>query len=504
LVDTPLRSKDITTEKDAIVAIGDDLKSGDVDRQYQALQQLKEVNSFRYVELIFPLLDSEQKVIVPNAMSVSGGEGGGKMLSAESTLGAEARKVLLRLTASLRNEDSPSESDDEATWQRWWKGILAIEPFPDVYVERGPIKVLAELPMNQTWPEIRLSPDGTHALLGVSRYEYLVDNTRSGIRFLDFERLAENDFVYKVPVKEINAEPTGLAVSWANNAVAVAWKEYFYDENLLRVKFMPLSFPSISSAPIDLDLKRISHMALCPFGHEQWLLICAAKPEDINPKKRRDRERREIFFLKLDSSGRVLLRTPPLEMPVQPNNDYYDGIRTVNAVSTPKGTAVVFVNERIGPFLLLLDNELNVRGLTQINEPWLRLSTFTSRIAWNGRVLCTSWVSRKQLFVRQFNEDGQPITKPQQVATSIDTMSGPVVCQNGFALAWTCKDFSANQVRLGIVSGNGPEEKQYIVYNGKALVKPIELAVVDTKARIMMYDWQLYPHRLLLKEITLK
>jgi hypothetical protein len=83
-------------------------------------------------------------------------------------------------------------------------------------------------------------------------------------------------------------------------------------------------------------------------------------------------------------------------------------------------------------------------------------------------------------------------------------MSGPVVCQNGFALAWTCKDFSANQVRLGIVSCNGPEEKQYVVYNGKALVKPIELAVVDTKARIMMYDWQLYPHRLLLKEITLK
>jgi hypothetical protein len=98
-------------------------------------------------------------------------------------------------------------------WREWWKEILDTEPFPEVSVEPGPLTVLTRLPMNQTWPEFRLSPDGTRAILGVSRYEYLVDDTRSGIRLLDFDTPAENDFVYKVPIREVNAEPRGLAVA---------------------------------------------------------------------------------------------------------------------------------------------------------------------------------------------------------------------------------------------------------------------------------------------------
>jgi len=504
LADTPFNSEDITTEKNVIVTIGDDLKSGDAERQNWALQKLKEIKSFTHIELIFPLLDSDQKVIVPNAICVSYKDGSHAMFPKESTLGAEARKVLLQLTASLRREDSPAEKDDGIVWQRWWKGILDIEPFPEVYVEQVSSKVLAILPMNQTWPEIHISPDGTRGLIGVSRYQYLVNNARSGIRLLDFKRSSDDDFVYKVPLKEVNAEPTGLAVAWAKNAVAVAWKEYFYDENLFRVKFMALSFSGPTTDPIDLNLKRVSNMSLCYLGDEQWLLFFTAKPEDYDPKNHSDRKRRELFVMKLDSSGRVLLKTPPLEMPFQPNNDYSHMVRTVTAVSTPKGTAVVFTNEDIGPFLLLLDKELKVRRLTQINDMKLRQSTSESRLSWNGKVFCTSWISQNKLFVRQFNEDGKPITKPQQIAASIVGMSGPVPCQDGFALVWTCRDFLINQVRLGIVSDNGSEKKQYIVYNGMPKVSPVELAVVDTKARVMMYDRQIYPRRLLLKDITLK
>jgi hypothetical protein len=504
LSDTPFANVDIAAEKNAAVTIGDDLKSGDPDRQNQALQQLKETESFTHIELIFPLLDSDQKVMVPNAISVRFKDGGSRMLPRESTLGAEAGNVLWRLTSPLRTEGSPGKEDDKTVWQRWWKGILDIEPFPDVHVEKGPVKVLTEIPMNQSWPYLRLSPDGRHTLLGVSRYRHLVNNARSGIRLLDFERKVDDDFVYKVPVNERNAEPTGLAAAWHGDSAAVAWKEYFYDEKLRRVKFMTLSLFGTHTVPVDLNLKQVSNMALCYSGDRQWLLICTAKPEDYDHKNRSDRKRRELFVMKLDSSGKVLLRTQPLEMPVQPNNSFSDSIQTVNAVSTPKGTAVIFTNSSVGPFLLLLDKELNVRGFTQVNDPKSRQSTSVSKIVWNGKVLCTSWISRRKLFVRKFNEDGQPVTKQQQVASSVLRMSGPVACQDGFALAWTCKDFLADHVRFGIVPNNGSEMKQYLVYKGVNTVGPIELAAVGDKVRVMMYDRQMYPRRLLLKEITLK
>jgi hypothetical protein len=271
---------------------------------------------------------------------------------------------------------------------------------------------------------------------------------------------------------------------------------------------MTMTFPETFTIPVDLSLKRVSHMALCPLPSREWLLICTAKPQDIDPNEYRDRDRKEIFSLRLDSSGEILERTPPLDLSARSSFSYRDGIWALHAVLTPKGPALAVVNERIGPFLLLLDHELKVRGLSQINDPRSSGSSLMSRLAWNGKVLCAAWIQRhndgERLCVRQFDGEGQPLAGVQQVAECVRAMAGPVTWQDGFAVTWTDFSQTPNQVRVCNISNDGRGEKQHVVFNGITLVDPIELAVLGTKAKVMMYDRRLYPRRLLLKEIALK
>jgi hypothetical protein len=506
--DTPLKSIDITPEKNAIINIVNALKSGDADCQNTALQRLKDIKCFSCVELLFPLLDSKTKVIVPNGMHVLFRSGVCEPFPVESTLGAQARRTLVRLTAPLRTRYSPTVDDDEQVWHKWWKQILNTDPFPVLEVVPGTLTLLMELPMNQTWPQPRLSPKADSALVGVSRYQYPVDGARSGIVLLNINEPEKPNFTYKVPLEERNCEPTGLASAWSSTHAAIAWKEYFYDEKLARVKFMALDFKRPVGIPVDLGLKHISHMALCPLVPGYWLLACTAKPQDYDPTKRSDRKRREIFLLKLDSFGNILGQTQPLDISVQPHFSYHDGVRVFSAASTPKGPVLAYVNEDKGAFLLLLDHKLEIRGLSQINDPKSSGHGFMPRIAWNGNVLCVSWIQidnyQDRLFARQFDIDGEPLTDVQLIAEPVGTMADPVSCEGGFIIAWTDFSQTPNQVRLCIISNNGAHQKQQIVFVGKDLVNPIELGLSNGSIKVMMCDREFYPYRLLLKEIELQ
>jgi len=504
---TPLGGHDITASKNALSEITDDLKSDDPGRQNSALQRLKEIRYFSCIPLLFPILESKAKVIVPDGMHVMFSDGVCKPFPVESTLGAQARKALVRLTGPLRTRYSPTEKDDEQIWRKWWHDVLNTEPFPEIDPVPGPVTVLAELPMNQSWPEPHLNPEANRAFVGVSRYQYPVDGARSGILLLDIDRPGKPDFVYKVPLDERNCEPTGLATAWTDTHGAMAWKEYFYDEELLRVKFMALNLQHPVGRPVDLGLKRVSHMSLCPIANGDWLLACAAKPEDFDRSKRSQRGRREIFLLILDSSGKVLQRTPPLDLSVMPNFSYHDRIRILSAVSTPKGPALTYVDEDKGAFLLLLDHNLGIRKLVLINDPKIPGHGFMPRLACSGNVLCTAWIQidnyQNRLFVRQFDIDGESPTEVRQIAEPVAAMTDPVPCDRGFVIAWTDSSQTPNQVRLCSISNNGVPGRGSIVFAGKATAHPIEVGLDNGTIKVMMYDRQLYPYRVLLKEIVL-
>jgi len=503
---TPYGARDIAPEKAAIAEVAKELESGDPDRQYEAVRKFKDMKSLSLVPYVLPLLDSEAKVTVPDAGHWDGPTGGG-VIPADSTLGAEARTALARVTGPLRDRHSPGRRDGEAVWREWWSEVLETEPFPRVEVEPGEVTTLTALPMNQSWPIPRIDPRGLYVVIGISRLQHPMNGVRSGIRLLEVVSPLADDFIYKVPLDEVNCEPSGLAVGWTENSVGIAWKEYSYDNKLNRVKFLSLDLKQRGGVPVDLGLQRISHMSLCPFGKGNWLLACTSKPDDLDPGNYSGRDQKELFLLVLDSAGAILRRTQPLDLSVAPRFGYHDGVQVVSVVDTPEGPAVAYANKREGAFLLMLNPELGIRRVVQMNDPEESGHGFQPQLAFDGKSLCAVWIQTDnddpRLFVRTFNSRGDPLSKAQAVAEPARVMARPVPLPDGFVVAWIDSSQTPNQVRLATVGSHGAIGETKIVFDGKAMVNPIGLAVYNGKARMMMYYWLNYPHRMLLKDVAL-
>jgi hypothetical protein len=74
-----------------------ELRSGEPQRQYQALRQLRDITAFTLVPDIISLVDSSHELTVRK----------GDHLPSRTTLGTEARTTLLDTTANLRDRQSP-------------------------------------------------------------------------------------------------------------------------------------------------------------------------------------------------------------------------------------------------------------------------------------------------------------------------------------------------------------------------------------------------------------
>jgi hypothetical protein len=492
----------IDPEKKAIKDIAQGLRSGDPNQQYEALRRYKEIMSLSLIPDIIPLLDVTEKVTDPEAILMMTNKGY-QAIPAEFALGTEARRVLYTAASPLRNSHSPQSSDSIKVWQNWWREILEIDPFPEIVVEPGKIDTLTTLPMNQTWPQPYLSPDGYFAVIGVSRYQYQQNQTRNGLRLLGInESSLIDDFVYKIPVNAINCEPTGLRMAWVNHIVGLVWKEYGYSEELSSIKFMVLDADNRIGHPVDLELKKINHMSLCSFNDSsgQWLLAFTTPAPGKNYE---DRGLQDVFLLILDSGGNII-KKQPLALSIPPNYNYHDGIQALSVVATPVGPAIVYVNENNGLFLALLDWNLNTRKVTQVNDPEIRSNDFQPQLCYNDGILCVLWLQHESLFVRTVNIDGESLVEARMISESVSAIGKPVSFKNRFAFVWVDNSQTPNQVRLNTINSNGILGNIKTVYNGKYLTGPIDIGVSGNIARILIHSWAFYPHPLLIKEIALE
>jgi hypothetical protein len=279
-------------------------------------------------------------------------------------------------------------------------------------------------------------------MIGVSRLQPEVNNVRSGIRLVEIGTPLEDDFVYKAPIDEINCKPTGLAVGWRKESIAVAWKEYGYDKKRNTVKFLSLNPKRRDGVPVDLELKGMSHMAVCPFGKEHWLLACAARPADLDPTDRSSRELKEIYLLLLDSSGAVLRRTPPLKLSFAPMFSYVDSIHALSLINTPEGPTIAYVDtkvgKRMGAYVALLTTEMEVKRVVRIDDSKQMAFVSHTHIASNGKALCAAWIQRNnELFVRAFSMLGDPLSDPHMIAKPAGVVARPAPIPEGFVIAWT-------------------------------------------------------------------
>jgi hypothetical protein len=503
----PFKARYIAEDKKAEAEVAGGLRSGDPQRQYDALRRFKRMRCFGLVPAVLPLLDSEAKVVVPDGIRFRDARGACRHGPAASTLGAEARSALVRVTGPLRDRHSPAKDDAAAAWRKWWSELLAAEPFPRVEVAPGKVRTLAAPPMNQTWIEPRLLPGGRYALVGVSRYERPLNGARSGIRLVEVDRPLEDDFVYKVPLDATNCEPRCLAVARRGDAAAVAWKEYSHDDKTTTVRFMSLDLPKRKGAAVDLRLRRISHISVCTHGDGHWLLACSAVPADADPTKYSDRDRKEIFFVELDASGNVSRRHPPLELGGPPEWGDHDKVLVFSVASTPRGPALAYANARQGAFLSLLDRDLKIRRTVQANDPKEPAHGFGPRVATNGTTVCVAWVQADnyddRLFVRTFDLDGRPLSGARVIAEPVVAMAGPVAAGAGFAVAWADCHGGPSRVRLATIGPRGNVGKTKTVFASRHLLSPIEVGVAERTVHVMALDRAYYPHRLLLKSVAL-
>jgi hypothetical protein len=504
---TPFKTEHIAEGRKGEAEVARGLNPGDPQRQHDALRKFKRMKCFGLVPAVLPLLDSEAKVVVPDGIRFRDARGACRHGPAASTLGAEARSALVRVTGPLRDRNSPTKDDAAAAWRKWWSELLEAEPFPRVEVEPGKVRTLAAPPMNQTWPEPRLLPGGRYALVGVSRYERPLNGARSGIRLVEIDRPLGDDFVYKVPLDAVNCEPRCLTVARRGNEAGIAWKEYSHKDKQNTVRFMSLGLPKRKGAAVDLRLRRISHISVCTHGDGHWLLACSAVPADVDPTKYSDRDRKDIFLVELDASGNVSRRHPPLELGGPPKWGDHGKVLVFSVASTPKGPALAYANARQGAFLSLLDRDLKIRRTVQMNDPKERAHGFRPRVAVKGETVCVAWAQEDnyddRLFARTYDLDGNPLSDARVVAEPVVATAGPVAAGDGFAVAWTDSQGGPSRVRLVTIGPRGNVGKTKTVFASRHLLSPIEVGATERAVHVMVLDRVYYPHRLLLKSVAL-
>ncbi|MHC4252298.1 MAG: hypothetical protein ACYS9X_24535, partial [Planctomycetota bacterium] len=502
LDDTPFGDADISREVAEIAGAGKSLRSGVVRGQHEGLLAFWRRPRLSLVPDIIPILDSEEKVLDPFAHGDT--PTGPVYIRHEVSLGSQARVVASFAIARLRDRHSPTRADPAQVWREWWRKTLELDPFPRIEVEAPEATTLTTLGTSKSWPVLRIDPRGRFAVIGVSRLYPPVNNAHSGIRLVEMGSPMEDDFIYRPPLDEHNCVPTGLAVGWRKEAIAVAWKEYGYDKERNTVKFLCLDPKRRNGQPVDLKLKGMSHLAMCPWGKNDWLLACAAKPADLDPTDRSSRQLKEIYLAVLDSSGNVQRRTPALELPVTPMFSYHDKVPAMSMAGTPEGPVITYMDTKIGKtmgaYLALLTPELKVRRTVRIDDPNQRGFIFCTHVAFDGQTLCAAWIQNNTLlFVRTFSLLGDPTSDARLVADAVRETTRPTPIANGFVIAWSDSSETRFQVRLAAIGATGAVSKHRVVRDGKAMLRPIALAVRDRKARVMMHSWHTYPRRILLK-----
>jgi hypothetical protein len=493
--DTPFAGKEADAEIATSSQMAKDLAAADPQVQYNALRLFRERRCPASVPHVLKMIGSDARVVVPDGMHWRGPQGGG-VGPADSTLGREAAAALLR--AARFSPDLPSEKDPPATWNAWWEGILKTEPFPKVVPDTVKSREVIALRLNQTWPEVFVSPDGNHAVVCATRLEQPIGDMRSGICFLDLSAAeAKPQWVYRVSQKEINREPCPVRVAWGKSTVGIVFQEFGFDEEKCRHVFLGLDYSGRETVKLrEIPLKGAYNLALAA-DEKGWLLAYATVKGAVS-------------VARLDDVG-AMVGKPVAIAPdfADGRSHYHNGIETLSITAVDGGSALALDGDR-GLFLALMDRELKLRATVQVDDAGPRhYNRSQPRVAWNGRRLLVAWIEDagnldERLYLRTFDRDGQPQCAPIKVAGNAMFLA-PLVPQDGrFGLAWVDSSITPNQVRVAMADDAGKVGPITAIHDGHRPTVPIGIGVEAGTARALVYDQSAYPHRYLLKLLPIK
>ena len=489
---TPLGALKTIPTQSKIARIEKELRSGVPKRQYEALTSFEETGCFSLAPAVINLLDSPASV--SRTMHAPGGRG---QFQANSPLRQAAHSTLLSVMHPLMDRQGPGRDDSIAVWEKWWKGLLAVEPFPKLKLVPGEPKTLTTLAMNQSHPRMSMDPSGSSLAMSVTRLQHPHNGVRNGIRLLEVQNPLKDDFIYKVPPKARAIEPTDLAVGWSGGQVGLVWQENRYGAKPV-VQFMALDTATRRSSSMKVKIKKVDHMRLAPVSPGIWLLAVvttAANDEMGN---------RDLRLLLLDAKRRSSKKIRKFDLSFLGKNPDLTDLSISAAVATPLGPALAINNPYTGSHLVLLNKKLTIRGTVRIDDPKTDGHGFDTRLAVNGKRIIAAWRESDnwgdRLFTRTFDLTGQSATKPALISAEPGVLADPVAAGEGFALAWVDHSQTRNQVRTTWLSSDGKPKPVQMVHRSLDWISALGLGYKGGKARVLARDTQYYPHRVWIKE----
>lgn len=468
-----------------------DLDAVDPQMQLQAILSAKESNCVKCVSEIIPRLGDPTEVRLDGPC----GFAGDVIYMCSTTIGTQARIALLSITRELRDRNFSGRDANATLWWDWWSDLLRADPFPEISVldsERTPL-LIDEPDMHIR--EVELSATGRQSFLFFSRRNYDPDIAHRGIMRINNEIGAE-EILYSTPLANRNRRPVGLRSAWIDEAGALVWQEFYYDEGRgKKVKFMPISVTGEVGEVVDLNIDNVSHLELISLDEQRWGLIVTYTPDEFRSSRRRaDREDKNLYLLVLDRAGSVLRRVDYSNLRAKPNYGYNERVSAVSAVQTSLGPVIAYTNrynsESRGVYLLLLNEALGIRGLKIVNDATFGGFNFQPKVAWNGETISVAWKeqdhSGARLFVRQFDVYGNPVTGAQILSESLFQMSNIRPTGQGFFVAFSEMSQHPSEVKLAFVPTRGVAKGARTVYAENDLVRLLELAETDNGLRLLM------------------
>ncbi|HEY3322843.1 MAG TPA: hypothetical protein VGP72_20480 [Planctomycetota bacterium] len=456
-----------------ILDCAEDLTSGDPTRQFAGLRMAERGMNYILIPHIIRLLDN---------LSPADGR----------TIGNEAAQALHHLFGQLsRAKERPPET--KADWERWWRESLTANPFPKVEVAPGELRKLIEVNSQQAPSEICVDPRGRMAIITTLRQNPPVP-VRAAIRLLNLTGDNPNDdCVYKAPEKDRNREPFQLAAAFTNNRVGIAWNEFYWEPTRDTVFFMTVDPATRQGTPVELKLKRVRRMAVCPLPKDRWLLASSYIPagaEKLNPP------RLEHKLLVLNDAGETLEQPAPLQLP---GEKYKAGEGTVMALEQFNGGVAAAVVQDSELHLFLLDENVAPRKCLKIGR-----STSSGRIGHSGDTLCVLWLQNGLLHASTLNTTGENLSAPQQISTEeTHTFAGPAPVTGGFAVLWHDKSETPYQIRLARVALDGAIGERRVLYDANGYLEQTALGGEGDLVRAVFYDYSGLPRKIWLKQVDL-
>jgi hypothetical protein len=461
ITDTPYSAKAATTRRALIDQARIGLHGGP-DQRLAALEILDEHPFLQLMPDVIALLD-DQRTGNANAKPVA--PGGGRRGMGPRIVGDAADATLRKMVEPWSSGREPKDRD-VASWRLYWRGVLAGEPIRERLVS-GSSSTIAEIPMNQSWPELVALPDGWFAF-GISRMEKALDGHIEGLA------VTAPPYQTRIWFGTDDREELDAAIG-PKGAIGLLSADGADHWNFSLVQ------QGKATPPIQM-ITKAKHAAL------------AGSPAGYLAVFIRDGERM-VHAQAIDAAGRPRGPVKDIALPAEPAAWYHRGFHAIKVARRGDGWLVA-LEIRGGVLAISLDDKLALVGTptelaksSDFTQPKLAMGPNRAFVAWtqgrfgNGRV--------GHAMVKY---DGTMIGKAQMVGDEVWDVSKPVALDDGgFALAWIEAE---DEVHLGRWNAAGDFVASVIVVPHDAAFLTLALGRDKGQLVVGYQDLRLYPYKL--------